>query len=263
MSLSLSVVLPYTPLLIPNIGKDNTKKLQQTINSYSKIEKKLIDSKINTIILISMDENINQDFFYINASPKFSYNFEDFGDSSKNFSWRLNTELAYSLRENLIVKNKLKLINQEELAYSFSVPLVLLTSKLPNIKIIPIYCSSNIINEEHFKFGELIKQDIKKTTDNVAIISSCHLSTKLDKKSPAGYSSKSKKADQKIIDLLKTKKIHELLSMNQDYINEAGEYGIKQILLQQGIMKDFLNEPKLLSYEAPFGIGYMVMDYQI
>lgn len=261
MPLSIATIFPHTPLLIPRIGKENLEKLAQTRLACNKIEKKIIDKKINTIIIISNDKNPDPDKFFFNVQPKFLYNLEDFGDSSRDSSWNLDIETAYIIRENISHLAPLRLLSKEGLGHHFSVPLLLLTPRMQNIKIVPIYCS-DLDFAAHFEFGKLIGMEIKKSKNNIAVICSGHLSGKIDKKSPAGYSPRGKKADKKIIELLKENKIEELLSMDPEYLNEAGEYHFKSILIQQGIINNTINSPKLLSYEAPFGIGYMVFDFE-
>ena len=262
MPLLLSAIVPHPPILIPTIGKNHLKRLKATLNSYEKLKNKLSEKKIDTIIIISPHGKAYEDAFTINFNPKLICDFKDFGDFSTQKEWDLDIELAYKIKENLETTTPLQLNTNDFLDHGSSVPLYILTESLKNIKIIPIH-HSGLSLREHFNFGEKLKTQIFLSNKNIAIIASGDLSHALSKDSPAGYSPKGKKFDKKIIELLNAKKIDEILNLDPKFIDEAKECGLRSFLIQQGILKDVNYKAKTLSYEAPFGVGYLVMDFEI
>ena len=170
--------------------------------------------------------------------------------------------MAYKIKENLETDIPLQLNTNDFLDHGSAVPLYTLTENLKNVKIIPIY-HSGLSLKEHFNFGEKLKTQIFVSNKNIAVIASGDLSHALSKDSPAGYSPKGKKFDKKIIELLSAKKINEILNLDPEFIDNAKECGLRPFLIQQGILKDVNYKAKTLSYEAPFGVGYLVMDFEI
>lgn len=155
------------------------------------------------------------------------------------------------------------------LDHGCGVPLYLLTSYLNNtvaqavpLKIIPIYYSGLNL-DAHFKFGQLLKREILFSKNRIAVIASGDLSHRLSKDAPAGFSPVGAKFDKKIINYLKYKKTQEILKINNKIINEAGECGLKSIIILLGILDEIKFEPDLLSYESPFGIGYLTMNFKL
>ncbi|MDD5222100.1 MAG: extradiol ring-cleavage dioxygenase, partial [Patescibacteria group bacterium] len=69
--------------------------------------------------------------------------------------------------------------------------------------------------------------------------------------------------DDKLISLLKTKSWKQILDLDQGLINDAGECGLRSILILLGIIKNLNYKPELLSYEGPFGVGYLVMNFKL
>jgi len=65
------------------------------------------------------------------------------------------------------------------------------------------------------------------------------------------------------MDRLLKNKARDILDIDQDLVAGAGECGLKSILILLGIMDGIKHDPKLLSYEYPFGVGYMVMDFKL
>ena len=170
--------------------------------------------------------------------------------------------MAYKIKGDLETNTPLQLNTNDFLDHGSAVPLHILTENLKNIKIIPIH-HSGLSLEEHFNFGEKLKTQIFLSNKNIAVIASGDLSHALSKDSPAGYSPKGKKFDKKIIELLSAKKIDEILNLDSKLINDAKECGLRPFLIQQGILKNINYKTKALSYEAPFGVGYLVMDFEI
>jgi MEMO1 family protein len=55
----------------------------------------------------------------------------------------------------------------------------------------------------------------------------------------------------------------ELLRIDPELTAQAGECGLKSMLILAGILSGINLEPKILSYEAPFGVGYLVANFLI
>lgn len=260
MSIVFSAITPHPPILIPAIGKENLEQLKKTQDSYKELEQNLYSSKAEIIIIISPHGPILPSSFTMNLNPEFTINFEEFGDLSTKLELKGDLGLAYKIRERMETRAPLQLISEGRLDHGSGVPLYLLTQKLPDIKIIPIYYSGLDL-EAHFKFGQLLKREFLVNKNRVAIIASGDLSHRLTKDAPASYSPKGKKFDKKLIEYLTKGKTQDILKMNEKLISEAGECGLKSIVMLLGILEGIKYEPQILSYEAPFGVGYLTMNF--
>ena len=262
MSLVFSTIVPHPPLILPSVGKENTKKLKKTAAAYKKIEEDLYASQATTILLISPHGCIQENSFCLNQSPEFIANLESFGDFSTKTALIGNVILTHKIREALETKAPVQMVTEPKLDYGSSIPLMLLTPHLPKIKIIPLYYSGKDL-ETNFKFGELLRNEILHTNERVAVVASGDLSHRLSKSSPAGYSPKGKKFDKKVIEYLLAQETAELLKMDEGFVHDACECGLKSIAVLLGILGGMKYEPKELSYESPFGIGYLVMEFRL
>jgi AmmeMemoRadiSam system protein B len=262
MAIVFSAITPHSPILIPQIGKDNINHLTQTIKAFDKLKKALDKSNAETILLISPHGNIQENVFSINLSPKFFADFEDFGDFATKDTYIGNIGLTHKLREALETKAPLQLISNEQLDYGVSVPLHLLLDHNKKIKIIPLYYSG-LDYKAHFKFGQLMKQELLKRRESIAIIASGDLSHRLTKTAPGGYNPRAKKFDAKINKFLLAKDLPAILKLDRKLIMEAGECGLKSILILLGMLDKINYKPHLLSYEYPFGIGYLTMNLEL
>ena len=73
--LSFACFVPHSPILIPEVGKENLDKLKDTVQAYKNLEHDLYASKPDIIIVISPHANRQAgEFFTINQQPKLNLN---------------------------------------------------------------------------------------------------------------------------------------------------------------------------------------------
>ncbi|MGM0629317.1 MAG: hypothetical protein ACQESA_02735 [Patescibacteria group bacterium] len=122
---------------------------------------------------------------------------------------------------------------------------------------------------EYFKKGkEVYNLDIRPNKEKVALIASGDLSHKLKSKEPYEYHPDGEKFDRELIDSLKKKDLENILDLSRKY-PEAGECGLRSFCFLLGLLEarketeakgfDF----EIMSYEAPFGVGYLVVDVKL
>jgi len=98
----------------------------------------------------------------------------------------------------------------------------------------------------------------------VAIIASGDLSHCLKEEGPYGFHPDGPKFDEKLIESLKRKDVETILKLDETY-PDAGECGLRSFCFLLGILEasgiDY--QPEILSYEGPFGVGYLVADFKL
>lgn len=261
MSLVFSAITPHPPLLIPNIGKDELKKIGATKLAMEQLEQDLYLAKPEVILIISPHGSLFKDAFCVNAFTHFESDFGQFGDMETKTSWKgsdfLAAKLGHMANETEL---PLQLISEERLDHGASVPLFYLTQHLPDVKILPIGYSM-LDNKKHLEFGELIKEFIMESGKRIAVIASGDLSHGLTTDSPSGFSKVGKEFDAKLIELLETRNTVGYSNMEEKYLEEAAECGYRSILILLGILKNMDYNFKNYSYEGPFGVGYLVGNF--
>lgn len=262
MSLIFSAVVPHSPVLIPSIGKDDTNHLEKTINGYKKLHEDLYVAKPQTIIIISAHKKTLDSAFSINLSEKYDSNFKNFGDFSPCKYYKSDIQLCHHIRETLETKIPVKLFSDKELEYGVSVPLYYLTENLNNVSVIPLHFS-NLDYVCHYNFGQALKDIILSTNKKIAVIASADLSHSLLKNSPNTYSPDGEKFDKKLVALIRNKDIKNILRMNPDLEKKATVYDFRSILILMGILDGINYDPEILSYEFPFGVGYLTANFKL
>lgn len=258
MPLVFGVISPHPPVLIPEIGGESLEQVKQTAQALKDLEGDLYASKPDTIIIISPHGPISSDNFLLNIAPQFTSNLEEFGDFKNKLEFSADIQLASKIEEAAEDNSiPISLVNQSQLDHGVSVPLFFLAQHLPQVKILPIsYCLLDW--RTHLNFGHTIAHEIGQTNKRVAIIASGDLSHCLKEGAPAGYNPDGKKFDQTLVKLLANNDIEGIINLDDSLIEAASECGLRSILILLGIFQKSNWQTKILSYEGPLGVGYLV-----
>lgn len=268
MSLIKAILLPHSPLLIPEIGRANYSFLKKTADVYQQIGEELKEKEVETIIIISPHSLAQDEEFLINVAPEMTIDLKDFGfipptKTILNGDSLLADQIKNSLKENSDFK--IQLVSQEIIDYGSAIPAYLLKNLIGNFKLLIISPATGKSLEEQFNFGRALKGIINASDKKIALIASGDLSHRLKKKSPAGYSPKGAKFDNKLIEYLSNSEnaAADILKMDENLIKDAGECGLKPVVIALGILDQSAWQGEILAYQTDFGIGYLSLNFKL
>jgi len=117
----------------------------------------------------------------------------------------------------------------------------------------------------YFQEGKkLYETKLKNQRLKVALIASGDLSHCLKEEGPYGFHPQGPKFDKALIDYLKEKDIDNFLKLNEHF-PEASECGLRSFSFLLGVLEASgqVWEAEILSYEGPFGVGYLVANFKL
>ncbi len=259
--LVFAAITPHPPLLVPDIGKEELKKINKTKEALEKLEQDLYLSKPDVIAIISPHGSLFAEAFSINANTHFVSNFAQFGDLKTKLEWKGEPSLAAMIAHNSYeVKIPVQLVSEDALDHGATVPLLYLATHLPNCKILPLGYA-NLNNKMHLDFGSLLKETFMVSNKRLAVIASGDLSHGLTTDAPAGFSKVGEKFDQQVIEFLENHNTVGYSQLDAKFVEEAAECGYRSFLILLGILQGVNYTFKNYSYEAPFGVGYLVGNF--
>jgi len=97
-----------------------------------------------------------------------------------------------------------------------------------------------------------------KTDKRVAVLASADLAHTLSEDAPTGFHKNGEQFDKQVMGLLATKNIRGFSGLDSSLIADAQSCGYTSLLLFLQLMQEIDYEFKQFSYEAPFGVGYLV-----
>jgi len=265
MPLITAALLPHSPLLIPEIGRANYDFLAKTVAAYGQIAAAIKKGEIDTIIIISPHSSAQTDSFILNVAPTMEIDLKDFGFIPPKTIFTGDALLADQIKDSLRPEIPLQLISEDLLDHGSAIPLYLLKDARPNLKIIVISPATGLSLEEQINFGQKLQTVLIKNEKKIAVIASGDLSHRLKKKSPGGYSPKGAKFDNKLIEYLSDPltATDNILKMDQKLISDAGECGLKSLVILLGLLSGRVWQPEILAYQTDFGVGYLSLDFKI
>jgi len=117
--------------------------------------------------------------------------------------------------------------------------------------------------EFYFEKGKNVFQNLE-NDKKYALIASGDMSHCLKAEGPYGFNPDGPKFDKALIEFLKKKDIKNFLKLDEMF-PEAAECGLRSFSFLLGILEkakiDWHSE--ILSYEGPFGVGYLVMNFKL
>lgn len=258
--LALGAIVPHSPLLAPNIGKDKRDLLTQTLRAYRELEERMYTMGIETLVIISPHAPSFNDAFSANLSPRYQGSLADFGDHETVAHAQCDLRLLDDIRADLRNAKDLPfgLTTSETLDYGFTIPLLFLTRHLKAFRLVPI-APSRLSARAHADFGVMIRASIERTNKRVAVIASADLSHRLNSHSPEGASVEGPAFDATIRSKTQALDIDALIAMDAEAVEASGQCGYRPILMLLGCFGGMQARATELAYEAPFGVGYLTM----
>jgi AmmeMemoRadiSam system protein B len=255
-----AAITPHSPLLIPSIGKENFEVIKKTLAALQRLSDELYVSKPDAVVVMSFSPSQHNDAFSVNFSNKYKIGFKDFGDVSTKAVFEADTDLVAQIQKHAKTeKIPFTLDSHEFLDYGAGVPLYILAKNL-NCKIVPLNFSG-LDPREQYRFGVVLKEVFDSSNKRIAVIASGDMSHCLTTKSPLGLKTEGKQYDEAVQDAIKNFSLSTLLNMDQNLIRNSGQCMYEQILMLFGILEKKNVRPEILSYEFPFGVGYLVAQF--
>lgn len=264
MPLLAAYMVPHPPLIIPDIGKGEEKKIESTILAYQKIAKEISELKPDTIIISSPHAPSYYDYNQLSNSNSMRGDFNNFRSAlkmEKSVDGEFVKELN-SLFASIHFPSGSQGKQDGILDHGTMIPLFFINKYYQDYKIVRVSISGLSL-DYHAKLGDFINKAILSTNKNVVYIASGDLSHKLMKEGPYGYAKEGPEFDKKIIEIINNHNLDELLNFKDDYLNKAAECGLRSFAILSGVLKNYQYQADLLSYEGPFGVGYLCSKFTI
>jgi MEMO1 family protein len=256
-------IVPHTPLLIDTIGKENQKKLKKTLEALEHLKENLRLSRPETIVIISSHATRHESHFSINLHDEYQTDFRDFGDMSTSTEFYPDLELIAEIRKDGMQNDQPITLNSDvNLDYGAGIPLELLNSPNLTKKIVPI-SYSGLGAKQHMAFGRFLKEVFHASPTRIAVIASGDLSHCLTSDAPGGFHKQASEFDATIQRAVSELSSATLLNIDPSLIEDTKSCIYEQLLMLFGLIEKGSARPEIHSYEAPFGVGYLVAQFHL
>ncbi len=257
-SLVFSAIAPHPPIMVPEVGRESIARVEDSIEAMAELTQRLIDSGAESVIVISPHAPLEADSFVAYQGPEVYGDFTNFSAPDAYFVAGVDEELLAAIKEAAAGERyAVFTLPSHDLDHGTAVPLYFLFRNGWEGKVVTLGYSF-LSNEDHLRFGACIKRAIDRVGRRVAFIASGDLSHRLKPHAPAGYNPDAHVFDEQVVDALRSNAPQKITEIDYNLRRLAGECGYRSMLVAIGASSDLPLSCEVLSYEAPFGVGYLV-----
>ena len=261
-----AIMVPHPPLIIPQLGRGQEKKIQATIDACREAASLVANAKPDTVVITTPHSALYADWFHISPGEGASGSFARFGAADIRISIRYDTLFAETLSRRARERHIRAGTQGEkgnELDHAAMIPLIFLRealgqARMPDIVRVGL---SGLPLTEHYRLGTLIRDTAEGLARRVSLIASGDLSHRLLEEGPYGFRPEGPEYDHRIMDVMGRGAFGELLDFSDAFCERAGECGHRSFTIMAGCLDGQAVSARALSYEGPFGVGYGVCVY--
>ena len=256
-SLVFAGIAPHPPIMVPEVGRDAIAEVRSSIDAMAELTERVIASGADTVVIISPHAPLEANAFIAYEGPLYG-DFSNFRAAAVTVQAELDEELlneiARTTREQKLAVFR---IRGHDLDHGTAVPLYFLQRNGWVGRVIALGYSF-LAKEDHVRFGTCIRQAIENIGRRVAFIASGDLSHRLRRDAPAGYNPDAHLFDEEVLEAIRTGATSRIVDIDQEMRRMAGECGYRSMLVAIGVAQGAHPNCEVISYEAPFGVGYLV-----
>ncbi|KJS01024.1 MAG: hypothetical protein VR68_05920 [Peptococcaceae bacterium BRH_c4a] len=260
-------VCPHPPIMVPEVGKDQSDIVIKSRQAMLELGRRLKESGARSLVIISPHGPVFSDGIAINTNPVLRGNLKKFGAPGVAFILENDLPLA-SLINRYAAEAGVMTVELDdraagqydvdlELDHGITAPLRFLAEAGVSMPMVPVYMGL-LSYDQLYGFGAALQRAAQEYGRDVAVVASGDLSHCLTPDAPAGYQPRGEEFDLEMVRLLGLADVEGVIGLDSALVEKAGECGLRPIVMMLGALDGYRVDPEVLSYEGPFGVGYMV-----
>jgi MEMO1 family protein len=268
MTLVGCFVTPHPPIIVAEVGGPNLARVRDTVASMTRLSEEMAALRPDTVVVTSPHTPFARNQMGVSLAPEYRGSLAFFGASQVRVDTKGDVVLGQRIIDEALDRDVPVMVigaqnGAMDLDHGVMVPLAYLIQGLAASPQLVLTTFSYLPVDTHVGFGEAIAEASLRSPRRVVYLASGDLSHRLTKDAPAGYDPLGRVFDHQVRDRLAAGDWEGLLSMDRGLINAAGECGYRSLAVLAGVVDHAAHaglrvQPEVLSYEGPFGVGYLV-----
>ncbi len=264
-----SYITPHAPVIVREVGKSESILCRKTHDSMSKIGREIAELKPKRIVVLSPHGPLFSDAISVLGNNKLEGDFEEFDCK----------ELSYEFENDISFVNKLKYSAMEEDIYIAKVDSIFcenydISPYVDYGSLVPLHFVDEYYLEKYevvlityglldlvdiYKFGQILRKSIEESMKSTVVIASgdlAHVST-----NRGGYRNNIAASiyDVLIQSVLRgDRSVYDFITHPKKEVEKSKACSFRTFVMLFGMFDRKIFRSTLLSYEHPFGVGYLV-----
>jgi AmmeMemoRadiSam system protein B len=264
---------PHPPIVVPEVGGSNLAEAEATVRAMTAVREKTAALAPDTIVLLSPHSPLARSQMGVSLAGGYKGSLAYFRAPQVRVDVDGDVELAEAIMQQA-AGHGIPVIQTAgegeifDLDHGAMVPLVYLTGALTTPSRLVVLSFSYLSLDEHVRFGRAIGEVLVAAEQRIVYVASSDLSHRLIPGAPAGYDPRAAAFDQAVADTFAAGDWEGLLSIDPGLVSAAGECGYRSLAVLSGLVETYeaaggKTHNRLLSYEGPWGVGYLVGEVEL
>jgi AmmeMemoRadiSam system protein A len=252
---------PHPPIIIPEVGGDYLEQARETVSGLRELCRRFAAAKPKRLIIITPHGPLLRDGIAVPAVSRLQGDFGDFGAPQVTLSFAQDQALLYRLQQET-AGEKAQLVPVKGfrmLDSGAAVPLYYLQKE--GVEAPGLHLTFGLLPyRDLYDFGKALRRALENHGLPYAILASGDLSHRLKPGAPNGYDPRGAEFDHLLAELLRQGRTEELLNLDPELVEAAAECGLRSLIIALGVLDGIPYDTEIISYEGPFGVGYLVAE---
>lgn len=258
----IGFLLPHPPVLVPAVGNGREGEAAITLRSMNEAASRIAAFAPDTVVVISPHAPLYRDYLFAYAGNPLSGSFSRFGAGGTRLEFTADAEFSEcflsSLGERGIPCGSRASGRDEELDHGVLVPLWFISRAYAGFSLVAL-SQSALPEADILATGECLARTARELGRRACVVASGDMSHRVSAASPYGMVPEGRLFDEAVCGAFRSSEPAEVRAIDPAIREAAGECGYRSIVMLLGALPNAGTE--LLSYEAPFGIGYCVAEF--
>lgn len=268
MSVVAGCVAPHPPIIVKEVGGASSNQVAATIDAMHTVTQRLAGHSPDVLVIMSPHSPYLPNRQPVRTDAEIEGSLSAFRAGQVRFRTHTDTELAAKLLE-LAAAEGLPLTALESDAPALAMSMY--GNELDHGVTVPFYflrtqIGTPILNlglaflpyDVHYRIGTLVNAACTDLQRRALFVASGDLSHRLMPGAPAGYDPRGTELDTAIVEALRRRDFDALRNLDPVLVEAGGECGLRSIVTLTGCFEGRTPACEVLSYEGPFGVGYLV-----
>ena len=257
-SIVSGAILPHPPILVPEIGRERLKEAEKSKYGMEETARRIKELAPDVIVVVTPHGAVGQASIPVYTGHVFEGNFSAFGRPKPIYSFKGDADLALAIIKDCSFAAS---CSETLLDHGALVPLHYIQAAGIKAPILPIAVAFKPLSKL-FEFGQSLAKTAKRLVRRVALIASADMSHCLTADAPGGFNPRGKEFDEKLVDLVKKYDVRGILNFDPVLADAAAQDALWSIAILLGALDGLQVKHEVLSYEGPFGVGYMTAIFE-
>ena len=265
MSVLGAIMVPHPPIILPEVGGGEEKKIIKTTEAYKKAAELVASLKPDTIVLSSPHSVMYSDYFHISPGKGAKGDMGAFRAGNVRFDVRYDNEFTDRLaRAALHDDFPAGVLGEKDarLDHGTMVPLYFIDKVYRDYRLVRIGLSGLPL-ADHYRLGQYVQRISNELGRRTVFVGSGDLAHKLLAEGPYGFAPEGPQYDDRIMDVMGRAAFDELFDFDESFCDKAAECGHRSFCILAGALDGLKVFTERLTHEGTFGVGYGVCTYTV